>query len=297
MSKLIAIPSVLAASLVTLLAVSCQSSSFQNPTIINTTDKQRDWHMNYLQARISSLQPASGGVQINGRVFQSTDAETRVVPIGHKLTFPDDHGRKVYTITDIHSDGIVIEYESTFDHRSFGKDLVERDTGTFELSWLGGTPSRSPAEVLRGLQSLQRVRLKLPPGLPQAVRDKATKQLQELLPQLDTAGTTDDWALEFTFGVSIVEEAAVRSSGPTPMGPVIDCRCRLLRTVVVDGRSATAVAYEGTPFAGSPPPTFSRNWQSLRPDSKEQVLRNAIAGFAKAWRKANPDEDQTSRRD
>jgi len=152
----------------------------------------------------------------------------------------------------------------------------------------------SDKEVLRGLQSLQRVQLKLPEA-PHAVRDDAIEQLRELLPQLDTAGTTDDWTLEFAFGVSIVGERMIRNAGPPARGPVRNCRCRLVRTVVVDGRAATAIAYEGPPVTGPAPLTWTLG--TLMPfnsgkDSEKQLRRHAIAVFAKAWRQANPDTHQ-----
>lgn len=134
----------LAICLVTVTAASCQSSNSHNTTTVNTNNKHQNWHVNFLKGRISSLQPADGSVQITGRVFQSPDVETHTVPLGYKITFPDQHGSKVYTIARIRDDGVLFEYESTFDHRSFRKNLIERDTGTFLLLWVAQTATSAP---------------------------------------------------------------------------------------------------------------------------------------------------------
>lgn len=136
MNRLIGIPVALAVCLLVIVGASCQSSIFQKPRTVSTTHKDRDWHANFLQQRISFIQPAKTGVQITGHVFGSPDAETHTVPIGHKFTFPDDHGSNVYTIRSFQDDGMVIEYESTFYHQSFGKNIIEKDKGTFLLPWL-----------------------------------------------------------------------------------------------------------------------------------------------------------------
>src|SRR5690242_18797255 len=135
MNKLTAALTSMTICLVALSAASCESSSFRNPQVTNTTNKDRDWHVNFLKMRISSLQPADGGVQIAGRVFESDSVETHTVPVGYKINFPDEHGSKVYTIAAVRDDGIEIKYQSAFDHRSFGKNLIERDKGAFVLAW------------------------------------------------------------------------------------------------------------------------------------------------------------------
>lgn len=145
----------------------------------------------------------------------------------------------------------------------------------------------SERKALRGLESLTRVRVIFPPHVTEALRAEVGKQLREQLPQLNTAGSADDWTLEFVFGEISVPDPMI--SAPDPLRPVpkvqvTTCRCRLFRTAVVDGRFATAVAYEG-------PLAMAREWPGFRrskePESEESLLK-AIRGFADAWHKANP---------
>lgn len=150
-------------SLGAIIVISCQGPSFHNPATTSTTNHDRDWHIRFLRTRLQSLQPKDGQVQITGLVFQSPVAQSHTVPAGYKLAFPDDHGHWIYTIARIESDGVVIEYESSFDHRSFGKNLITRDKGTFKLPWFTSTPTSasatqaaSPSTAPRTAQALSR---------------------------------------------------------------------------------------------------------------------------------------------
>jgi hypothetical protein len=63
----------------------------------------------------------------------SGESEMLVPPV--VLTLNDDHGMARYVITRL-ADGILtVEYESTFHHQSFGKDLVTTDRGSFPVRW------------------------------------------------------------------------------------------------------------------------------------------------------------------
>jgi hypothetical protein len=48
---------------------------------------------------------------------------------------PDHHQSTTYTLEKIEPTGIVIRYESRFDHRSFGKNLINVNRGTLRLPW------------------------------------------------------------------------------------------------------------------------------------------------------------------
>ena len=154
------------------------------------------------------------------------------------------------------------------------------------------TPASTPKEVFRGLQSLSRVQLKLP-DVTQPVQAEAVKQLHEQLPQLDTAGPADGWTLEFAFGVSyVIRPPMTASGGDIQWAPARACYYRLVWTGVVDGRFATAVAYEEQSFPGParlllmgvPPP--------LSAEGKQQLLLDTVARFTEAWREANPGPKQ-----
>jgi hypothetical protein len=51
--------------------------------------------------------------------------------VGYSITEPGDDGNfRTYTVTGFNEDGITIEYLSHFDHRTWGKQLIEEDAGT-----------------------------------------------------------------------------------------------------------------------------------------------------------------------
>lgn len=122
------------------------SSCRQGPRIETTTNQNPTGHFQFLQYRISSLQPKDGQVQITGRHFPWKEGQPQTLPVGHRIEFPDDHGHTIYTIARIEKDGAVFKYESRFDHRSFGKDLITQDSGSFKLPWV--TQAALMAELL-----------------------------------------------------------------------------------------------------------------------------------------------------
>ena len=108
-----------------------------NPQIVRTTNKDAAWHARFLSSRIVALQREKEGIKITGRVFQTPNAETRVVAVGYKITHTDDHGSTSYTVSKITDEGVIFQYESSFHHQSFGKNLITIDQGTFPLQWFG----------------------------------------------------------------------------------------------------------------------------------------------------------------
>lgn len=50
---------------------------------------------------------------------------------------PDDHSFTKYLLKAVGADGVTIQYESEFDHRSFGPDKITIDRGTFKLLFTG----------------------------------------------------------------------------------------------------------------------------------------------------------------
>ena len=106
-----------------------------NPQIVRTTNRDSAWHAKFLSSRLIALQREKEGIKITGTVFQTPNAETRVVAVGYKITHPDDHGSTSYTVSKITDEGVVFQYESSFSHQSFGKNLITIDQGTFLLQW------------------------------------------------------------------------------------------------------------------------------------------------------------------
>jgi hypothetical protein len=117
------------------------------PTIQYTTNLHCEAEMKFLKMRIDSLQPKAGGVQITSSAYLLAGAQQGPVRAGYRFDSPpDEHAHVTYTIARIDTDGVLVEYESTFDHRSFGKNLITQDNGSFKLDWIGAAPGADPAE-------------------------------------------------------------------------------------------------------------------------------------------------------
>ncbi|MBF0385303.1 MAG: hypothetical protein HQL27_05470 [Candidatus Omnitrophica bacterium] len=48
----------------------------------------------------------------------------------------DDHGSTTFELQAIQEDEVVVKYESTFDHRSFGKNFVTVDTCSIKIPYI-----------------------------------------------------------------------------------------------------------------------------------------------------------------
>ena len=124
----------LAGLVLSVLLAGC-TGTFSNPRTVQTTNKDPAWHKQFLKTRVTVLQREGDDIKLTGNVFDSTEPQTKVLPVGHTITFPDHHGSKSYTIASISDRGVVFQYKSSFDHRSFGKNLIETDEGGFLLEW------------------------------------------------------------------------------------------------------------------------------------------------------------------
>ena len=152
---------------------------------------------------------------------------------------------------------------------------------------LAPTSAKSEPEVLRGLQSLPRVQIWMT-GATEAQQADVAKLLRDQLPQLDTAGSSDDWAIEFVCS-AVVVPADMPGAVGSPKMPT--CCCRVLKPAVVDGRLATAVAYEGPLLVGEAVRGMNGGGSSRDPDGKGLLVK-AIGTFADAWRQAKPGAER-----
>lgn len=112
------------------LSASCSSRPVRTH---QTTNAQAEWHLAHLNRRFASILKATDGITV---IEGWPDNPIKsAFSIGQSFSEPDHHGHKKYTIVKVEEDGVVIEYFSRFDHRSFGKDLIEEDRGTVKLKW------------------------------------------------------------------------------------------------------------------------------------------------------------------
>ena len=154
-------------------------------------------------------------------------------------------------------------------------------------------PARSEPAVLHGIQSLTRVYVSVK-GCRDDLRAELMQVLHKQIPQLDTTGPVDGWTLEFEFGSTSVPlyppTAAARPDGSQLMVSVSKCRSRIIWKTVVDGREATAVAYEGPWVVERAMGLFGGHFETGKPGL---LLSGAVAEFVEAWRAANLSPDPT----
>ena len=90
--------------------------------------------MAFLKSHLVSVAKNSDKVHLvtDGKIW----AREIDLTIGQKLnSSPDHHGSFFYAVKDIAKSGVLVEYETQFDHRSFGKDLITIDKGEFEIGY------------------------------------------------------------------------------------------------------------------------------------------------------------------
>lgn len=113
-----------------------------NRKILVTENKEIDFIKNIFEQRIQTLDAKNGEVSIEFKklfVFCENDGKTQakiLLKTGDEfLGLPDDHGSIKYKLLKIDVDGIDMGYESRFDHRSFGRNLITIDKGVVHLLW------------------------------------------------------------------------------------------------------------------------------------------------------------------
>ncbi|WFB34965.1 hypothetical protein P3T73_12430 [Kiritimatiellota bacterium B12222] len=80
----------------------------------------------------SILQTSEGVAVVEGWPDNPT---TSILKIAESFEDSDHHSRNRYTLLSSEDDGVVIHYVCSFDHRSFGQDRVEEDSGIIKLKW------------------------------------------------------------------------------------------------------------------------------------------------------------------
>ena len=121
------LPTILALSF---LLVSCDGKVF--PTITTTTNVQSKWNAEYYNNKYSTIKKTPEGL-----IFISSidDKDTTTLKMGASLEYPDHHSSRKVTLVKTDAKGAYFNYASSFDHRSFGKELIEKDSGEFFVPW------------------------------------------------------------------------------------------------------------------------------------------------------------------
>jgi hypothetical protein len=119
-------------------------------TVERTFGREARWWAERCREHIRELAPEGQRVRITQDGWFGAEL-TPVLSIGDVLaTQPDEHATSWCRLAAIDHDGIILEYESTFNHQSFGKNLITIDSGQVRLPWPAGT---------HGAQSERRVTL------------------------------------------------------------------------------------------------------------------------------------------
>lgn len=164
-----------------------------------------------------------------------------------------------------------------------GCQTTSRPNGGVHIS----EPADSRKQVLHGVQYLTHIYVATK-DFPE-LRAELMQELHRQLPQLDTAGPADGWTLEFQFGTASVPEDPPRSDGSGTLVPARQCRSRIIRKAVVDGRETMAVAYEGPWVVGRGQPAWFRGRDPREKmfDDTPELLHRSVDKFAEEWRASN----------
>ena len=118
--------------------------------IERTTNQEQVWWVKFFRRGESSLSIDETGAHFrlaqNGRglclgdpsdpnTVQQMEFVTQFTlsKPGEMFWSPDDHGSATFTVKQITPEGVVLSYHTSFDHRSFGKNLESIDEGEITL--------------------------------------------------------------------------------------------------------------------------------------------------------------------
>ena len=108
-----------------------------SPYVRRAVNRDSDWHRKRFEADLLALQREGGSaVAVYGARSDRPKRRTERWTTGYTIGRPHDHGSVTYTVDSIDTEGVNLAYESSFDHRTWGKNLISQDCGTFRLAWL-----------------------------------------------------------------------------------------------------------------------------------------------------------------
>lgn len=114
-----------------------------------TRSQERDFVERFVREHLLHVQrTGAGGVAIltDGHLRANADDWAFTLGISDTMRSVDHHAGRRYELAEIGEDGIELVYESTFDHRSFGKNLLSIDRGRIFVPYREGahTPTVPP---------------------------------------------------------------------------------------------------------------------------------------------------------
>ncbi|MDO8489554.1 MAG: hypothetical protein Q7S42_05555 [Candidatus Omnitrophota bacterium] len=108
-----------------------------------TYDQEKDWYQDFFAKHLLESERIDAKVKMVSDGFfgirddeSGSIASTFILPVEGTFSGPlDHHAHSKFTIKNIEPDGVTIQYESRFDHRSFGNDLISTDIGTVKIKY------------------------------------------------------------------------------------------------------------------------------------------------------------------
>ncbi len=117
---------------ISLLSCSQQEATKENNIEITTTENKNAHSYKKYYIQHYSINPKS---ETEIQLDQGSKDSVRYLKIGESLQRTDHHLNLTLTLKKITDTGANFSYQSKFDHRSFGKNLIEKDQGEFFISW------------------------------------------------------------------------------------------------------------------------------------------------------------------
>lgn len=112
-----------------LVALGCGKQD--RPQVKKSENVSSLWNASFIEGNYSSIQEINGGI-----LLVNTQVGTQLkLNIGESIEYPDHHSKRKITLWKTDLEGAYFIYESSFDHRSFGKNLIEEDKGEFLVPW------------------------------------------------------------------------------------------------------------------------------------------------------------------
>jgi len=113
-----------------LFLISCNREV--SPKIETTTNVNSQWNAEYYDKHYAVIKKNPEGLIFNSSIGDKDDTPLK---IGASLEYPDHHSSRKVTLVKTDEKGAYFIYESSFNHSSFGKELIENDSGEFFLPW------------------------------------------------------------------------------------------------------------------------------------------------------------------
>jgi hypothetical protein len=120
-----------------LLLPACDRPAPEFDSTINLNDKWIAQHLGEFLNEVSLRKDAK--IHFSAKALFTSKLATPENPrefdlaIGDSFFEPDHHGSTSFTVKEIRPSSVVLSYQVTFDHRSFGKNLISRDDGLVEI--------------------------------------------------------------------------------------------------------------------------------------------------------------------